>query len=75
MNRETSQTATIAFITPSIVPMRLSEDALQAQALVSSILSLNDEAEVEPGELLGMSRVLANARKTRLQVQGWGAAG
>ena len=74
MNRETSLTATIAFNTPCIVPRRLPEDAAQAQTLVSSILSLNDEAEVEPGALQGMSLMLANAKMARLEMRGWGAA-
>jgi hypothetical protein len=75
MNYETSLTATVAFDTPLIVPRRLTEDAAQALKHVLSILSLNDETEVEPGALLGMSRVLAHARSTLLEMRGWGIAG
>jgi len=72
MNRETALTATIAFSSPIIVPRRLPEDASQALMHITSILSLNDEADIEPGDLYGMSRVLANAKRTWKEMLGNG---
>lgn len=50
--------------TPSIVLKRLPEDVSQAISHVSSILSLNSDDGIEPGELQGMSRMLAHAKQT-----------
>ena len=41
----------------------LPEDVAQALYLISSILSLNDEPGIQPGQLTGMSHVLGNAKR------------
>jgi hypothetical protein len=70
MTRETALTATISYDTPRIVLQRLPEDASQALLHVTSILSLNDDTEIEPGELHGMSRMLAHASRTWREMRG-----
>lgn len=55
--------------TPSIVLKRLPEDVSQAISHVSSILSLNSDDGIEPGELQGMSRMLAHAKQTWDEMQ------
>ncbi len=44
-------------------PQGLREDVAQALFLISSILSLNDDPDIQPGQLQGMSQVLAHAKK------------
>ncbi len=39
----------------------LPEDVVQALNLIASILSLNDDPGIQPGQLQGMSTVLAHA--------------
>ncbi len=48
---------------PSIVLRRLPEDMSQALCHISSILSVNEDAGIEPGDLQGMSRVLEHAQE------------
>ena len=72
MNRETALTATVAFNSPVIVLQRLPEDASQALIYVTSILGVNDDAEIQPGDLYGMSLILANARNTWRDMRGGG---
>jgi len=42
----------------------LPEDVAQALFLISTILSINDDAEIQPGDLQGMSKVLSHAEQT-----------
>ncbi len=51
-------------VSPSIVLQRLPEDVSQAVCLITSILSVNEETTIEPGELQGMNRVLEHAKDT-----------
>lgn len=39
------------------------EDVAQALYLIASILSLNDDPAIQPGQLTGMSQALAHAEK------------
>jgi hypothetical protein len=64
MTIEKSLTSTRSYHIPNNAPRRLPEDASQALMHVTAILGLNDEADIEPGELQGMSRMLTHARNT-----------
>lgn len=45
------------------------EDLAQALNLIASILSLNDDPLILPGQLTGMSVVLANAEKAWREIR------
>ena len=56
-------------IIPSAVSRTLLEDMIQAQLHVEYILALNDDLTLEPGQLQGISLMLANAEKTLAQAR------
>ena len=49
---------------PGDAERALPEDIAQALFLISTILSINDDAEIRPGDLQGMSKVLSHAEQT-----------
>lgn len=46
----------------------LLEDIVQAQRYVLSILKINEDEEIAPGDLHGMSRMLSNAERTLAEI-------
>jgi hypothetical protein len=57
-------------VSPPLPAMRadpayaLPEDVAQALYLISNILSINEDPGIQPGDLQGMSQVLAHAEHT-----------
>lgn len=52
-----------AAATATLPEPAMPEDVAQALFLISSILSLNDDPAIQPGQLTGMSQALAHAKK------------
>jgi hypothetical protein len=54
---------------PGALTPALPQDVAQALGLINSILSLNDDPTIQPGQLEGMSIMLSNAEKAWSQLR------
>jgi hypothetical protein len=64
MQENTMNTRISSIAAPGAIQHALPEDVAQARYFINSILSLNDEPGIQPGELQGMSHVLFHAVDT-----------
>lgn len=63
MNTQASSPEPPGVASPGLPSEALPEDVAQALNLIASILSLNEDPSIQPGQLTGMSVVLSNAEK------------
>ncbi len=66
MNGKTSSSVVIV---PRAMDRSLLEDAVQAKLHMEYILGVNDDPNIEPGQLHGMSLMLKNAQKAYAEAQ------